>query len=282
MRPKQYIKNFFIFLPPFFTFKLDDPNVIYLCVTAFIGFSLCASAIYAFNDIYDAPEDRLHKKKRARPIASGKISNKAAYILAAALTCGGGLIMAYLSIEALAVLALYIVINVAYTIKLKHIAVIDIIIIAIGFVLRLQIGAIVSDAALTHWIIVMTFLLALFLALAKRREELLILNRAGVKTRKNIDEYNLQFTDSAMTLSGGAAILAYILWSISPITAERIGSENVYMTAIFVIYGVLRYMQLSFVKENGGDPSRLLLSDRPLQLSIVCWVISFACLLYLT
>jgi 4-hydroxybenzoate polyprenyltransferase len=262
-------------------FKLGDPNVIYLCLAAFISFSLCASGIYVFNDIHDAPEDRLHKKKRFRPIASGAISKKTAWVLSAPLILAGGAIALYVSIDAAFVLCVYIALNVAYTIKLKHIAVIDIIVIAIGFVLRLQIGAIAADAPLSRWIIVMTFLLAIFLAFAKRRDEILILNRTGAKTRKNLDEYNLQFIDNAMVLSAGVVILAYILWSISPVTTERIGSENVYMTSVFVLYGVLRYMQISFVKENSGDPSRALLSDRALQVSIVCWVASFAFLLYL-
>jgi hypothetical protein len=126
----------------------------------------------------------------------------------------------------------------------------------------------------------MTFLLALFLAFAKRREELLVLSKTGAKTRKNLDGYNLQFVDYSMVLSAGVVILAYILWSISPITVERIGSEDVYMTSVFVLFGVLRYMQISFVEENSGNPSKLLLSDRALQLSIVCWVASFAFILY--
>jgi 4-hydroxybenzoate polyprenyltransferase len=281
MRPRQWVKNFFIFLPAFFMFKLNDINVILTCAIAFAAFSLCASGVYVFNDIRDAPEDRLHKKKRFRPIASGKIAKKSAVFLSALLTFLGCGAMLYLSLEAFIVLAFYVVLNVAYTIKLKHIAVIDIIVIAIGFIIRLQIGSIIVVAPSSHWIIVMTFLLALFLAFAKRRDELLILTRTGAKTRKNLDNYNLQFVDNAMVLSAGVVILAYILWSISPITIERIGSQNVYMTGVFVLYGVLRYMQLCFVEENSGDPSLVLLSDRPLQLSILCWVASFAFLLYM-
>ena len=279
-RPYQYIKNLFIFAPAFFSFRFDDAGVLYDCFLAFIAFSLTASAVYVFNDINDRAEDAQHHTKKHRPVASGQISLHSAWVFLSALLIIGAALMAYVSLNALCVLAVYLIVNIAYTLKLKHIAIVDVVIIALGFVLRLFVGMVVVPNDLTHWIVVMTALLALFLALAKRRDEVLIWLNTGKKTRKNLDGYNLIFLDYSMMMSAGIVIIGYILWSITPYVIERFNNDNIYLTSIFVLVGIMRYMQLTFVYEQSADPSKLVLSDRFLQIVICSWLLSFAVILY--
>lgn len=174
MRPYQYTKNLFIFLPPFFAFKLDEPQWFLNALIAFVAFCLAASAVYVFNDWKDTKEDRLHPEKKRRPLASGKVKPATAWMLMIALLIAGGALMASVSMQAFNVLVVYLLLNTAYTLKLKHVAIVDISIISVGFVLRLLVGSAVTGVVLSHWIIVMTFLLALFLSLAKRRDDVLI------------------------------------------------------------------------------------------------------------
>ena len=176
MRPHQYIKNLFIFLPLFFAMKMTDTSLLINAVIAFIAFSLTASAVYTMNDYCDMEEDRKHPKKKNRPLASGAISKAQAMVIMAASGFAGFALMAIHSLEALAVLAAYVIMNVAYSFYLKHIAILDVTIIATGFVLRLFIGSAVTGIALSMWIVIMTFLLALFLALAKRRDDVFYLS----------------------------------------------------------------------------------------------------------
>lgn len=281
MRPYQYTKNLFIFLPPFFAFKLDEPQWFLNALIAFVAFCLAASAVYIFNDWKDAKEDRLHPEKKHRPIAGGKVQPAAALGLMGALLVAAGVLMATESMTAVGILAVYLVMNAAYTLKLKHVAIVDISIISIGFVLRLLVGSAVTGVVLSHWIIVMTFLLALFLSLAKRRDDVLIFLSTEQKTRKAIDGYNLRFLDNAMMMSAAIVVMAYILWSISPSVVDRLGSEQLYQTSIFVVLGVLRYMQIAFVEEKSGNPSKVLLKDRFIQLVLLGWLGSFVWILYL-
>ena len=192
-----------------------------------------------------------------------------------------GSIVSYLVSPSVLFLVLtYLILNLAYTVKLKHIAIIDIVIISTGFVVRLLVGAEATQVDLSHWIIVMTFLLALFLSLAKRRDDVLIYLKTDQKMRKVIDGYNLKFLDAAMVMTSSIVIVAYILWSISPEVAERLNTQNIYLTAVFVVLGILRYMQIAFVEEKSGNPSKVLLRDRFIQLTLVGWVSVFVWILY--
>ena len=179
MRPSQYFKNLFIFAPLFFGLKITNIELLLSAFVAFLSFSLIASAVYIFNDYHDVEEDKLHPTKKNRPLASGSISKKAALLLMLMLLLVGLCIFSLLGRQMLYIVFVYLVINIAYTIKLKHVAIIDVFIIAIGFVLRLFIGSAVTNVELSMWIILMTFLLALFLALAKRRDDVLIFLSSG-------------------------------------------------------------------------------------------------------
>lgn len=280
-RPNQYIKNLFIFVPAFFAFQLTELALVINAVVAFIAFSMLASAVYIFNDWIDRYDDARHPDKKNRAIASGRVKGDTAFWWLGFLMLGGLAIAYTLSDKIFFIVIAYLVINVAYSLRLKHTAIIDIFIIAIGFILRLMVGAEATQVDLSHWIIVMTFLLALFLSLAKRRDDVLIYIKTDLKMRKVIDGYNLKFLDAAMMMTASITIVAYILWSISPEVALRLNSENLYLTAAFVILGILRYMQIAFVQQESGNPSKVLLKDSFIQLTLLGWVGVFVWLLYL-
>lgn len=220
-------------------------------------------------------------KKKDRPLASGAIVPRVAFIWMGLLVAAATILIAWVSLQALALLLFYLVLNAAYSVWLKHVPIVDIVAISSGFVIRLLVGSAVTEVVLSHWIIVMTFLLALFLSLAKRRDDVLIFLSTEQKTRKAVDGYNLAFLNQAITMTASVVVLAYVLWSISPEVAGRLKSENLYLTSIFVVLGVLRYMQIAFVEEKSGNPSKVLLKDRFIQLVLLGWLGSFVWILYL-
>ncbi len=272
-RPHQYIKNIFIFAPLLFSLTFEI-NLYLNALVAFIFFSLIASSIYIFNDLMDIEADRLHPKKRFRPIANGKITKKNAYILLLSLSIPSLIGASFFSLNLFIILIIYFLLNIIYSLKLKHIAIIDIFIISTGFVLRLFAGAVVTNIGLSSWIIIITFLLALFLAMAKRRDDVL-LSLKGEKTRKNIDGYNLEFINASMVLMAGVVIVSYLLYTLSPEITARVGNEYLFLTSFFIILGVLRYMQITFVEQNSGSPTKIVLKDLFLQITILFWLISF-------
>ncbi len=282
LRVEQWVKNLFIFLPAFFSLKLlqwpSSLNLIY----AFLGFSLVASAIYVFNDMRDVEEDRLHPEKSKRPIASGEVSLPMAYTAVAVLLASATLIYVLLvdNIYASLVLLLYLIQNVLYTFKLKQIAILDVMIIAVGFVLRIYVGGLVSNTALSSWIILMTFILALFLAFAKRRDDAFRFEQTGISLRKNMQGYNLRFLDTVLAFLATVIFLAYLMYCTSADVTERFG-HHVYLTAFFVLLGILRYLQLTFVWLISGNPTKILLGNRFLQLIVLGWILSFFVIIYI-
>jgi len=273
MRPHQYIKNIFIFAPLVFAFNFNS-FTLFNATIAFVLFSLLASSVYILNDYMDIEEDKLHPTKKYRPIASGTVSKAKAKVLFLAL-CSTVFFISFLFNENLFyVLLLYFFLNVAYSLKLKHISIVDIFIIATGFVLRLFAGSLVSDTPLSMWIILITFLLAIFLALAKRRDDVL-LSLKGKETRKNIDGYNLEFVNATMVLMSGIVILSYLQYTVSDEITQRIGGEHLYYTVFFVILGIFRYMQITFVEEKSGSPTKIILKDRFMQITLLLWLACF-------
>ena len=280
MRPHQYIKNLFIFLPLFFSLKITDTDLLFNAVIAFIAFSLTASAIYTLNDYHDIEEDKQHPKKKYRPLTSGDISKAQAIVIMAVLGITGFSLMTLLSIKAVGIMAAYVVMNIAYSFYLKHVAILDVMIIAIGFVLRLFIGSAVTDIPLSMWIVVMTFLLALFMALAKRRDDVLIYLDTGKKMRKVIDGYNLQFLDTAMAIMASVVIVSYTIYTTSAEVVARVHSEYLYLTSLFVILGIMRYLQAAFVFKDSGSPTKIVLKDRFMQLTLIGWILTLTWILY--
>lgn len=280
MRPHQYIKNLFIFLPIFFTQKITDIDLLLSTIIAFIAFSLTASAIYAMNDYYDLEQDKQHPKKKNRPLASGSISKKQTIVIISILLFVGMGIMLLLSTQAAIILVVYVVMNIAYSGYFKHIAIIDVTIIALGFVLRLFVGAAVTDVPLSNWIVIMTFLLALFMALAKRRDDILIYLDMGKEVRRVMDGYNLRFLDTAMTIAASVVIVAYAIYSISVVGTAKHG-QYLYLTVIFVILGIMRYLQIIFVYKDSGSPTRIIIKDHFIKVTIAAWILSFVWIVYL-
>ena len=280
LRPHQYIKNLFIFFPIFFAMKIAHVDLISKAFVAFVAFSLVASAIYVLNDYFDIEADKTHPKKRFRPLASGEISKDEAKVIMIILFVAGFLLMGFISFKATLFLLLYAFMNIAYTIKIKHLSIVDMVTIAVGFVLRLFVGSAVTGIVLSKWIVIMVFLLALFLALAKRRDDVLIFLNNGTKSRAVIENYNLQFLDTAMSIMASVVIVAYLLYVTSDDVSNRFHSDYLYLTAFFVILGIMRYLQIAFVFEDSGAPTKVVLKDRFIQVTIVAWLVSFAWILY--
>lgn len=279
IRFHQYSKNILVFAPLFFSGMIFNQEKLINSIYAFIFFSMAASSIYILNDIIDIHEDRQHKTKKNRPIASGQVKKNTALIVMIILVLSSMLGSSLIFPSASVIIIGYIILNILYSTVLKHMPIIDILIIAIGFVLRVYIGIEVIKVETSHWIILITFLLALFLGLAKRRDD--VLNSAkGRKVRRNIDGYNLDFINSSMSIMASIVIVAYIMYTTSQEVTERLDTNNLYFTVFFVILGIFRYLQISFVEENSGSPTLIFLNDKFLKITIFLWLITFGIIIY--
>lgn len=281
MRIKQWVKNTFIFIPVFFAGELFDIDKIIPLSISFIAFSLVASAIYIVNDIRDVEKDRLHPEKCKRPIASGKIKETTGYVLATVLALVG-LIIAYFTNQSfLAVLASYFVLNMGYSWGLKNIAILDLLIVASGFVLRIISGGCVADVPVSQWLILMVYLLALFLVLAKRREDIMEFETSGKIVRTSALNYNLDFIHSILTMLSAVILVSYLMYTLSEDVIQRFNSKYLYLTTVFVIAGVMRYIQITMVENKSGSPTNIFYTDRFLHLTMLGWVISFFAIIYI-
>ncbi len=280
IRYHQYVKNLFIFLPLFFVGQFSNLDLLLNDIIAFVAFSFAASSVYILNDFLDIEEDKKHPRKKLRPLASGLVSKRSAFLIMGLMFFTAIIIIGMLSLKACFVLLAYVILNLGYCFYLKHIPIVDISIIATGFILRLFIGSIVTDVPLSNWIVIMTFLLALFLALAKRRDDVLLFMKTGTKMRKVIDGYNIQFIDNSMTIMASVIIVSYILYTTSVKVMERVQSEYLYLTSLFVLLGVLRYLQISIVENNSGSPTKIMLKDKFIVLTLLGWALSFVFIIY--
>lgn len=288
LRPQQWVKNLFVFLPLFFDRHLFDMDCLLPCVLMFFAFSFAASSIYCFNDIRDVEADRKHHEKRNRPIASGAVSTRAGYItMLACIAVAAILIIAAAKYGMASVRMLglivggYFIMNIAYSLKLKQLAIVDVFIIAIGFVLRVFAGGTAAGIPLTHWIVLMTFLLALLLAFAKRRDDVVVYETSGVEMRKSISRYNVSFLNMVISVVASITMVCYIMYTVSPEVVSRFNSRHVYLTSIFVLAGIIRYLQITIVETRSGSPTKVLLHDRFIHGCILCWLIAFFLILYL-
>ena len=279
-RPHQYVKNGFVWLPIFFGNKLNDTEAIVRTFWAFVAFCLTASVVYVLNDLKDVQEDRQHPAKKFRPIASGALSRSEAILFLIVLLIISVSISSVTSNKSvLIILAVYLFLNFAYSFKLKHISIIDIICISTGFVLRVLGGGIAAKVWISPWLIIMVFLLALFLALAKRRDDFLLVSSAH-NPRKCIDSYNLEFVNLAMVAMAAVIIVSYILYTVSPEVIDKHKTDKLYFTTLWVIIGLLRYMQITFVEQKSGSPTLIVLKDLFMQVVIILWLLHYYLLLY--
>ena len=273
IRFHQYAKNLFIFLPLFFAAKITNANLLAKSAAAFIGFSLVASSVYIFNDLSDIKYDRQHPVKKNRPLASRAISARRAVALLVIFLILGMSICYILNIYVFYLVLFYVIMSAFYTFRLKQIPIVDVIVVAIGFVTRILIGGVVTKVELSHWIIIVTFLLAIFLALAKRRDDCLIFIRSGEKIRKNIELYNIEFINISMAMMASVVIVSYIMYTVSPEVILKTHTDKLYLTSFFVLLGILRYLQITFVENKSGSPTEILLRDRFTQITIIGWLV---------
>ncbi|MBC7775653.1 MAG: decaprenyl-phosphate phosphoribosyltransferase [Phycisphaerae bacterium] len=278
-RPEHWVKNMFLFLPAFFAARLAERDILCNALLGFVAFSLTASAVYVLNDLVDAPQDRNHPDKCRRPIASGAVSRNEGMLIGTILLVSGLSMAYFLRPEMLVFNLLYFVVNVAYSLSLKHFAIVDVSLIGLGFLLRVLAGGAVTGVVVSHWLIVLTFLLALILGFAKRRGEYLVAMGES-NFRKALEGYNLPFLDMSIVVCSTVAVVAYLMYCFSPEVTGRIGSDQIYYTAFFVVVGVLRYLQLTLVFGKTESPTRALLRDGFLQVVLLAWIGSFAWLLY--
>lgn len=284
MRPKQWLKNGFVFVPAFFAGSITDVHDILASVITFIAFSLAASSVYCLNDIIDVEADRRHPVKCFRPIASGAVTvSGAGRLMGVLLVASASLLMLLGSVRWAVggVILFYVLLNVAYCIRLKQFAIVDVCIIATGFVLRLLAGGFATDVVLSKWIVLMTFLLTLFLSFAKRRDDVIRMNETGEPPRKNTVRYNLTFINQAVTITATVTLVCYIMYTVSPDVGERVHTPYLYLTTVFVILGLLRYLQITVVDEKSGEPTKVMLHDRFMQTVVLLWALSFFVIIYM-
>jgi len=289
LRPHQWLKNLFVFLPAFFDRHITDPDYLLPSLAVFVAFCFAASGIYCLNDIIDADADRMHPVKKLRPIASRAISKTSGYMLMILCLLLSIAIIAVMDNHAAAdttalivVVGIYIVMNIAYCLWLKHVAIVDVFIIATGFVLRIFAGGHATAINLSSWLVLMTFLIALFLAFAKRRDDVVIYESTGLLARKNVGHYNITFMNQIIAIIASITIVCYIMYTVSPEVIQRFHSSYIYTTSVFVLAGIIRYLQLTIVDDKSGSPTRVLLTDRFIHTCIAGWILAFFVIIYLS
>ncbi len=281
MRPKHWVKNFLVFAAMIFSFSFDLLSVSKV-VAAFIIMSLCASSIYIINDIADRNKDRKHPKKRYRPIASGKISVSTAVTLCALLFVVVFSAAVWLNIFFAIALAIYFIINIFYSFGLKNISIIDTMIVASGFVIRVVAGAYVINVPVSHWLLLCTFFLSLFMAFGKRKNEMDLLDKENSKLhRKAVSEYTDGFVNQILAITAGISVVFYTLYTIDSATIERFGTDNLIYTTPIVVFVVLRYFHLLYNKKEGGDPVAIFTKDIQIIFAVLAWIISILVIYYI-
>jgi len=281
LRPAHYLKNLFVVLPLFFSGRMSDLQLLGPALLAFASFCLIASSVYIFNDVFDAAEDRVHPQNRTRPIASGAVSVKFAYLLDACLSLVALLLAWLVSIQLFYVVLGYKVMNILYSKVVKRMAIIDVMVLSLGFVLRLLAGSVATGVQLTEWIIIMTYLLSLLIVLGKRRNDVLAFEQQDLVLRKVVRGYNSLFLNQTMVMLSSVIIVSYILYTVSPEILSRLHTRYLFTTVFWVLAGMLRYLQLLFVFKSDDNPVRLFLKDTPLKLIVLAWLLHFFYFLYL-
>lgn len=277
----HWIKNLIVFAALIFAQKYSDPESIVLAIQAFFTFCLGASAVYFINDITDRKQDSLHPKKKNRPIASGRLSVSIAVVVATVLILISLFLSWRLGPAFLIVYISYIVLNFAYNLGLKKVVILDVMVLAIGFVLRAVAGGIAIDVPISSWLLVCTILLALFLGFAKRRHEIIILGEDAASHRESLAHYSPRFIDQMISVVTASTVVAYTFYTLSIETKEKFGTDSLVYTVPFVLYGIFRYLYLVHQKDEGGNPTKLLVTDIPLMLCVALWIVAVLLILQL-
>jgi 4-hydroxybenzoate polyprenyltransferase len=281
LRPEQWTKNFIVFAGLIFGLELFNIYAVARAIAAFAVFCALSGVVYVFNDIMDREADRRHPLKALRPIASGALSPALAGGVALVLAAGALIVAFWLGTRFGAVALAFLLLQSLYSGPLKHIVILDVLTIAIGFVLRAAAGAVVIDAPISHWLLVVTILLALFLALSKRRHELVLLADGASEHRPILGEYSPYLLDQMISVVTASTLVSYIFYCISPETVQKFNTDMLGLTIPFPLYGILRYLYLVHRREGGGSPSQMLLNDRPLLVCVALWVLAVVTIVYL-
>ncbi len=280
MRPSQWTKNAVVFAALIFSkhlFILEDALAV---LAAFTAFCFVASGAYVMNDLRDCERDREHPSKRLRPLPAGRVAKGTAVVLSAGLMVAGLAVAAMLGTAFGVMLAGYLLLQFAYTYWLKEIVILDVMAIAAGFVIRAGAGGVVIDVPVSPWLIICTFLLMLFLGFSKRRHELTLLDDRATDHRASLREYSPYFLDQMISVVTASTVVAYAIYTVSPEVQEKLGTDLLYLTIPFVLFGIFRYLYLVHRREEGGNPTQILLSDKPLLADVLIWVATAALLLY--
>ena len=280
LRPQQWVKNFVLLAGLIFSQNLDKPDFILKSLAAFALFCLLSSSVYIFNDIMDVESDRKHPLKSARPIAGGRIKVSTGVFLFVVLAIASfGLSLWLNPLFALTALG-YFVLNLLYSVYLKNVVIIDVMCIALSFVIRAVAGAVVIGVEISAWLVVCTTLLALFLGFGKRRHELVLLEGQATDHRKSLSEYSPYFLDQMISVVTASTVVAYAFYTLSSEVKVKLGASHMELTIPFVLYGVFRYLYLIHQKEGGGSPTRMLLTDRPILVNVILWLAAVILIVY--
>jgi 4-hydroxybenzoate polyprenyltransferase len=280
LRPRQWTKNLLVFAGLMFSGGLHEPVLLARSTLAFVLFCLLSGGVYLVNDVIDAERDRAHPQKRHRPVASGRLPPTVALATGLVLLIGGSLAGFLLSLRFGVVALAYAVLLTAYSLGLKHVVIVDTLIIAGGFVLRALAGVVVLGIDFSYWLLLCTILLALFLTFGKRRHELLALEGGATDHRPILSEYSPQLLDQMIAVVTASTLMAYALYTMAPETQARLGTTRLPLTIPFVLYGIFRYLYLLYRRDLGGNPSEHLLTDRALLLAVALWGVTVVLVLY--
>lgn len=284
MRFYQWIKNTFIFAPVIFSPNFFELSCIKNSLLAFFLFSMVTGSIYVFNDCFDKKKDQLHPEKCKRPIASGQLSVPTAVIMGSIVLSTSLIAIFQFNLSFFAIAVIYIAMNLLYSFYLKKIVILDVMVIAIGFVLRVKIGGEINNIDLSIWILMITFLLAIFLGLIKRRQEWIKMHndsdvKGAGKTRVTLQQYNLGLLDQLISITTATTLISYIIYVVNPDTQLKFHTDKLYLTVPFVVFGIFRYLYLTYSKGKGENPSEIIFSDLPFSINIVLWVMVFVAIL---
>lgn len=280
LRPKDWAKNLFLFLPLFFGREFTNIHKLADLSLGFIAFCCIASSIYIINDYRDREDDRRHPLKSKRPLASGAVAPSVALVICGLLIIMGFGLAWFIRDKFLFVLFIYFLINLAYSMGLKAIPILDLILLAAGFVLRIKSGSVISFVPLSEWIVIMVFLLAIFMAIGKRRDDVLLKLSSGLDMRKSVKGYNLDLLNSLLSFVCAVIVVAYLMYTMSPVTIAYMGTRRLYYTTVFVLAGIMRYLQIIYIHSDSGSPTKILYKDRFIQVTLLLWIASYILILY--
>lgn len=281
IRPRQWVKNFFLFAPLIFSKHLFEEGYLATEALGFAVFCLLSSAVYVINDIADRAADRLHPVKRFRPIAAGTISPRQGLAISTILLVGAASIASFLNGPFQIAAILYLIINILYSFRLKHVILVDVFVIAAGFMLRVLAGAFVIEVEVSHWLVLCTLFVSLFLAVSKRRSELLLVQQSHEESaREVLREYDLSFIDQMITITASGMAISYALYTVAERTVMIFKTENLIFTTVFVLFGIFRYLYLIKKKKTDDNPTLILLGDPVMLINIAAWFISCIVIIY--